>query len=167
MTSPTNTRRPIATTDFSEHFPVDLLKQRNVDSNDVQLLGTEEARLKWSAQLGTEAKSYFSIPSDSWLARLPSVTIGQWLGNYNAGNVQRTASELQSHLSWASTTRVLFCVSHRTIIATTWGTFTCLWDCFLATHDDCPIVIPDEGKKRSALIFTPLGDIRYVREPDP
>lgn len=164
MTSRTDARKSIETTDFAEYFPAELLEQRCLHPSNVQLLGLDEAKLRWSERFGPEAKSYYSIPDGSWLVTSPATTIGEWIGAYNSGNSQQTANELKSQLSWLPTTPVLFCVAHRTIIAATWETFTSLWDCFLAVHDDCPIVVPDLEAQRSALIFTPLGEIRYVRE---
>jgi hypothetical protein len=164
MTSQTDVRTSITTTEFAEYFPVGLLEQRNVHPTNVQLLKSGEAKLRWSKQFGPDAKSYFSIPADSWLVTSPATTIGLWINDYNSGNSQRTATKLRSQLPWVPTTPVLFCVGHRTIIATTWDIFTTLWDCFLAVHDDCPIVVPDQKGPRSALIFTPLGEIRHVRE---
>jgi hypothetical protein len=113
-------------------------------------------------QFGESAKSYFSLPDDSWVVTSPATVIGQWLQEYNTGQFQRTASELKLRLPWLLATPVFFCVSRRTLIASAWDDFTRLWDCYLELHDDCPIVVPEQNGPREALVFTPLGDIRCV-----
>lgn len=128
----------------------------------VFLLSEAEAEKAWRAEIHAESTSYFNIPDKSWLVTTQSESLGRWEDAYNGDDNAVVEEILRGAIDWNDDDIVKFFVNIKTVFQTTWRDFLRLWDEFLAVDDDCPIVVPEGGSGKEAIIFTPMGEIIKV-----
>jgi hypothetical protein len=145
---------PICESTYAEFFSDD-------DRAKVFLLDEIESAHAFEASLGLGVGSFFDLPDTHWIVIGRMILVGTWIESYNADLSDSVSRILRSKIDWRETDAVHFFVNKRFAIKTSWKVFSKSWDAFLAIHDDCPLLMRATGEKE-ALIFTALGDIRYV-----
>jgi hypothetical protein len=66
---------------------------------------------------------------------------------------------LRGVFDWQDNRIIRFYAKKKIVFQTRWCDFLNFWDEFLAIEDDCPIVIPENGSGKEAILFRPIGDI--------
>lgn len=145
----------ILDSDYKDYF-------EDIGSRNVFLLSKEKANTVWKEVVDFEAKSYFNLPDDNWIATCKSASIGEWITSYNDDERKPVSDILRANIDWAEDLTVRFFVNRDTIFQLTWSDFIDIWDDFIAVEDDCPLIIPVKGKTKGAILFRPIGDIHKI-----
>ena len=146
----------IKNTDYSDNFDGPL-------GETVYQLSLSESAAIFDVAFGEEEKSFSSFSDDHWFVKADCQAVGRWIEAYNADENEPVSFVLKESMSWEEDMDIYFCVSRMIVLKTSWKNFVENWDSFLACEDDCPIVIQDV-KKREALMFTSMGEIRQIKE---
>ena len=134
----------------------------NIERNTVFLLSGEAAERAWNLEVYPNSSSYFDLPDDCWIVAVQSRPIGQWLEAYNNDDNALVEELLRGALNWPDTTILKFFAKKKIVFQASWCDFLRWWDEFIAIEDDCPIIIPENGSGKEALVFRPVGDILKI-----
>ncbi len=147
---------PINNTLFSDYFD-------QTSHTAIHLLKEKIAQAEWQCVFGPSSTCFFDLADDHWLCQQAAVQIGRWIEDYNNDNIQPVQQMLSRCVNWPDHIHVWFCLHHRLIFQTRWNVFRQHWKDFLSVADDCPILLPcTENSPDTAIIFTPLGEIKTV-----
>lgn len=131
--------------------------------NKVFLLDVKMAESAWDHAINIGTSSYFDLPNDCWLISSDSVRIGDWLEAYNDDDNYAVSKILRDSVNWPEDDFVNFFAKRKIVFKVKWKDFVLYWDDFIAIEDDCPIVIPENKKRKEAILFRPLGDVLKIR----
>jgi hypothetical protein len=132
------------------------------DGLDVKALNHKESEKIWDLHIKSKHPSYFKLEDTNWLIEANQVSVEFWFDDFNNNCSQRIHSLLDENIDWNSSDVVYYTLSKYLIYKTTWNLFKANWIKFLECEDDCPILI-NESSKSEAIIFTPLGELRYLK----
>jgi hypothetical protein len=139
-------------TDYGEYF-------EKTEKNTVFLLSGETAEKAWNAEVHANSSSYFDLPDDCWIVANKYCFVGGWMEAYNNDDNVVVEELLRRAIEWPDDTIIRFFAKKKIVFQTRWCHFLRFWDGFIAVEDDCPILIPENGSGKEAIIFRPVGDI--------
>ena len=142
-------------TSYGEYF-------ENAGKESVFLLSEEMAEESWKNEIHPDSSSYFNLPDDCWVVSGKTNSIGNWIEAYNSDDNYVVERSLREAVDWDDNTNVKFFAKKNIVFQARWCEFLRFWDGFIAVEDDCPIVIPENGARKEALIFRPIGDILKI-----
>lgn len=134
----------------------------NIDKNTVFVLRDDLATDAWDREIHKGTTSYFRLPDNCWIISSKRDLVGYWVEAYNTENNAVVENFLRMAVDWPNDIFVIFFANGATAFRTTWRSFLRYWDEFIAIEDDCPILIPETGIRKEAIIFTPGGDILRI-----
>ncbi len=149
------TLRCVLDTNYGDFFD-------DVSTNTVFMFSNEFSEHMWSRDIHQGSSSYFQLPDDNWIVTGKSQSIGHWIEPYNNGDNATVERLLRKNIDWPDDTVINFFARRKTVFQTKWRDFLCFWDDFLAIEDDCPILIPEGGSGKEALLFRAIGDILKI-----
>ena len=127
------------------------------EGSRVFLLSPSKANAVWESYIDPVATSYFSLPDDNWVIHNEQLKSTDWIEFYNSGNSKGFADIIQNSVNWAEDTEVFYFAKKSIVFSSSWKVFLNCWHGFLASEDDCPLLMPKKG--REALMFRPIGDV--------
>jgi hypothetical protein len=81
---------------------------------------------------------------------------------YNDDDNATVEKLLRGRVNWSDDTTIRFFVKKSIVFQTRWCEFLRFWDEFISAEDDCPIIIPENGARKEALLIRPIGDILKI-----
>lgn len=142
----------VQSTDYYDYF-------ESVKKNTVFLLNPHMAEMAWESEIYANSSSYFNLPDDCWIVASKSHLIGNWMVAYNNDDNASVERILRETVDWSDSTVIKFFVKNTIVFQAKWCDFLNYWDEFIAVEDDCPIIIPENGAGKEALLFRAIGDI--------
>lgn len=139
-------------TGYSEYF-------ENAGRNTVYLLSENMAESAWNREVHVGTSSYFDLPDDCWIISSESLPIGRWMEAYNNDDNPVVEKLLRAAVDWSDDIFIKFFAKKKSVFRVRWKEFLHYWDEFIAVEDDCPIVIPENGSGKEAILFRSIGDI--------
>ncbi len=132
-------------------------------NEEIYQLSQSESLVIFTTMFGEIESSFYSFTENHWFVQADSQCVGRWIEAYNLDENSSVSLALKESVKWKEDADIYFCASRLIVFKTTWRNFVKNWDAFLACEDDCPILIQDLDQ-REAFMFTPMGEIRYIKK---
>lgn len=131
----------------------------NIEKSTAFLLREDLAKDAWGHKIHKGSTSYFRLPDDCWITSGKWAFVGTWVDAYNEDQNAIVEDFLRTAVDWPDDISIIFFANGLTAFRTQWRTFLKYWDEFISVEDDCPILMPETGDRKGAIMFTPGGDI--------